>query len=75
MWRVNADIAAAEAELQLRRQYENTAGAFRDLLFDPFQQERLDRVTTTQTDAQRQTRLLESIDDSLAIQTARYPLF
>jgi len=72
---MQAIVYNVEQELDLRRQYENTSGAARDLLFNPAQQQQLDRVTTPQTDSQRQTRLLESIDDSLAIQTARYPLY
>lgn len=72
---MQAIVYNVEQELDLRRQYENTSGAHRDLLFNPAQQQQLDRVTTPQTDSQRQTRLLESIDDSLAIQTARYPLY
>lgn len=72
---MQAIVYNVEQELDLRRQYENTSGAHRDLLFNPAQQQQLDRVTTPQTDSQRQTRLLESIDDSLSIQTARYPLY
>ena len=72
---MQAIVYNVEQELDLRRQYENTSAAGRDLLFNPYQQQQLDRVITPQTDSQRQTRLLESIDDSLAIQTARYPLY
>ena len=72
---MQAIVYNVEQELDLRRQYQNASGAARDLLFSPAQQQQLDRVTTQQTDSQRQTRLLESIDDSLAIQTARYPLY
>ena len=73
---MQAIVYNAEQELELRRRYENTAsGAFRDLLFSPWQQENLDRVTTPQTDAQEQTRLLESIDDRLAVVNARTPVY
>jgi hypothetical protein len=72
---MQAIVYNVEQELELRRRYENTSGAARDLLFNPAQQQQLDRVTTPQTDAQEQTRLLESIDDRLAVVNARTPVY
>jgi len=72
---MQAIVYNVQQELETRRQYENTSGAARDLLFSPFEQQALDRRTTPQSDSETQTRLLESIDDRLAVVNSRSSVY
>lgn len=70
---IQAFMDRITAELDTRRQFESLSGsAAQNLLFDPFQIDRLNSVTTPQSASQQQTALLESIDQKLEIQNARY---
>lgn len=73
---IQSFINRIEGELDTRRQFENLSGsAALGLKFNPFEQDRLSSVTTPQSDAARQTALLESIDEKLDIQNRRTPLY
>jgi hypothetical protein len=67
-----------EEELATRRRFQllkSRSSPLLDAVFNPFQRERLNRVTQDQTDSREQTRLLEEIRGELETQTARTPLF
>lgn len=60
------DEARISEELNLRRQYSGTPDSVKNLLFDPFQQERLDRYVKEQTDMERQSRSLENLSRDMS---------
>lgn len=57
------DVQDIEKELAIRSRYFNLSGATKDLLFNPFEQERLNRFAPNQTEADRQN---QAVRDSAA---------